>query len=208
MGDYPDWTRLFYLVGTDIVIPISIDAATVTLPVSIDAATVTIDVNLAASDVTLPVSIDAATVTLDVNLTAATATIDINFSDQSVAVFDAAKWFAHNAQEVYVYGWANCPDVTATLLCTRVVPAGKTFFVSGMSVGLYTLTDNPTSMFLELRESATVRVLAGSIRGGGLIFDTPLRFTAGQTANLYLRPFGLTATRRGDGALWGYDEAA
>lgn len=44
--DYPDWTRLFYLTGTSITIPISIEASDVTIPVSIDASSVTLNVSL------------------------------------------------------------------------------------------------------------------------------------------------------------------
>jgi len=208
MSDYPDWTRLFYLTGTDIVIPISIDAATVTLPVSIDAATVTIDVALVASDVTLPVSIDAATVTLDVNLTAATATIDINFSDQSVAVFDAAKWFAHNAQQQFIIGSGSVPNNGSVSSASRTIPAGKVMFVTGMAYNLECSTATPRSSGLILDVDGVRYGVYGSIAGGGLVFDTPLRLTAGQLARLYVHQWGSGAAIYCTGGFWGYDEDA
>jgi hypothetical protein len=208
MADYPDWTRLFHLVGTDITIPINIEASDVTLPVSIDAVTVAIDVNITAAAVTLPISIDAATVTLDVNLTAATATIDINFSDQSVAVFDAAKWFAHNATQVFVTAFATITINTCGTVIDYTVPAGKTFFIVGVSYSVASGATPPLSCRADLIIAATWVLTLGSHMGAGLPLDTPVRATAGQHVYLLLCQYGAGGSMVMYGSIWGYLEDA
>ncbi|OGO08505.1 MAG: hypothetical protein A2Y61_03980 [Chloroflexi bacterium RBG_13_60_13] len=208
MGDYPDWTRLFYLTGTDITIPISIDAVTVILPISIDAVTVTLDINIVASDITMPVSIEASTVTLDVSISAATVTIDINFSDQSVAVFDAAKWFAHQAQQYVFVGTGNAADDGGVLLATYTVAAGKNFYVCGLSYGIQDADGAPKYMMARIDRAATDILYAGSAVGGFLILDMPLRFVAGQTINYRVWQYGSGFTLTLGGAFWGYLEDA
>jgi hypothetical protein len=203
-GDYPDWTRLFYLTGVAINIPINIVASEVTLPVSIASATVTIDVNLVASDVTMPVSIDAATVTLDVVLTAAEVTIDINFTDQSVAVFDAAKWFAHSATQWSVSG-SSTIAAAAHYHTSRTAPAGKTAFVCGMTIGYFDVMD--TANIAALVQINGVAVLYCSfVDGGAIILDVPFRATTGQVIDVALYNL-TTGDKTPRVTFWGYDEA-
>jgi len=200
--DYPDWTRLFHLVGTDITIPINIEASAVTLPISIDAATVAIDVNLVASEVTMPVSIDAATVTIDVNLTASTVTIDINFSDQSVAVFDAAKWFAMKALQWGVIGGGSTPAGDFATV-SRTTPANKTAYLCGIAVG-YQSVSAAAQIFFTLSVAGVSACAGGFNSGGSITFDAPFRIPTGQVVILYVWN-NTGSTNLTYGSIWGYD---
>jgi hypothetical protein len=184
-ADYPDWTRLFYLTGTAITIPINIETSTVTL-----------DVNLVGSDIDL-----------NVNITAATVTLDINFTDQAVAVFDAAKWFAHNAQQVSVMGGSQVLDNSGAYVGTRTVPNGKTFFIGGVGWGI-NATSLPKACHAVLEIQGTEVVRGGSSVGGGIIFDVPFRATAGQIVKLLVLQYGSGAQLYAVGGFWGYDEVA
>lgn len=201
--DYPDWTRLFHLVGTDITIPINIEASAVTLDVNLVATEVALDVTITAVDVTLPISIDAATVAIDVVLTAAEVTIDINFSDQSVAVFDAAKWFAHQAAQWCVAALATIAS-GASVTATRTVPAGKMAFLCGFSMG-YWVAGAGVNILWALRLGSSLIAAGGFDTGGGLIFDVPFRFTAGQVINMDGYNYS-GATKDTIVTAWGYDE--
>ena len=183
MPDYPDWERAIRLIGSDIVLEIKVDATVVNLPVSIDAQAVDIDVNLSAQAVTL----------------------DINFLDQAVAVFDAAKWFAHQAVQVFVYGSASVTNNNAALVATRTVPTGKTFFIVGVSNHVLA-TALPNSTHVALVVAGVTIMVAGSRVGVGIIFDTPVRATAGQLVGLWLGQYGSGATLTLGGGFWGYDE--
>lgn len=185
MPDLPDWYQGFQLVGSDI----------------------TINVNIEASAATLPVSIDAATVTLDVNLTAATATIDIVFTDQSVAVFDAAKWFAHGAEQIFVTASVNASAGSLTVIASRTVPTGKVFMMVGVSMGLGG-NQQPYSMRMLVRVGGTYIMRIGSFRGFGTPFDVPLRVEAEQLVELVCAHYGSVGAEVLDATLWGYDEEA
>ncbi|TET99185.1 MAG: hypothetical protein E3J29_02915 [Dehalococcoidia bacterium] len=206
MADYPDWTRLFHLVGTEITIPVNIEASDVTIPVSIVASTATVNIHVASVGFYIPIAIYATEVTLDVNIESQTANIDFNFADQAVAVFDAAKWFAHQAQQVIVSGSASCAVNTAVVVVSRTVPSGKTFFIVGAGHSVWSITAAPTSMRCEVIIGGTSTITLGSHRGGGLAFDTPLRATTGQVVELRLVQFGSGATLVCGASFWGYDE--
>ena len=185
MADYPDWTRLFQLAGTNITIPINIETSSVIL-----------DVNLAASDLTL-----------DVNITAASVILDFNFADQSVAVFDAAKWFAHQATQWFVNGSATIAVGGGATLGSRVVPTGKESYIVGCGYGIEGLgaVAYPDTLTIMLDAVITVRV--GAAGGQTVIFDVPVRALAGQTMALVGYNGGPNAgTFRG--TIWGYDEDA
>lgn len=79
----PDWYDQVVLVGSDITVPISIQASSVVIDVNITSA-VTLDVNITGS-VTLDVNITGSSVTLDVNITGA-VTLDVNITGSSVTL--------------------------------------------------------------------------------------------------------------------------
>jgi len=128
MADYPDWTRLFQLAGTEITIPINIEG----------------------SDVTLPISIDAVTADLEVTITASTVTIDINFSDQSVAVWSVDAWVARQGQEKRFRRSVNLNPGIGDAYDLYTVPTGKKLYVVWYKVtseqkGVYNLLKMPAS---------------------------------------------------------------
>jgi hypothetical protein len=203
MADYPDWTRLFHLVGTDITIPISIETSAVILEVNI-ASAVTLDVDITAQSVgTLDINLAAAAITLNVNLAAQSANISIKFADQSVAVFDAAKWFAHQATQWGVTGGGSISTGNYNTI-SRVVPANKVAFLCGIGVG-YLVAGAAVNILVATNIAGTDVSVVGFDTGGGLIFDTPFRATAGQTIAIYV--YNLSgATKVTLGSMWGYDE--
>lgn len=206
MADYPDWTRLFQLAGTEITIPINIEASDITMPVSIDAVTADLEVSITAVGVTLPISIDAATVDLDVNLVGQDVTIDFNFADQSVAVFDAAKWFAHNAAQVFLTAYATITVNACGTVIDYTVPAGKTLYIVGVSYSAASGETPPLSCRGDLLIAATWVLTLGSLVGAGLPLDTPVRATAGQHVYLQLCQYGAGANMVMYGSIWGYLE--
>jgi hypothetical protein len=204
--DYPDWTRLFHLVGTDITIPINIEASDVTLDVNLVASDVTLNVNIAAAAVTLGVVIVGTVAALNVKITASTVTININFSDQSVAVFDAAKWFAHNAAQVFIYGLNSIPQNSYAKVVQYTVPALKNLFIVGIGYRTEPLTAVLWASGLKIVLAAAEIVHMGSVAGGAFPLDTPLRFTAGQVVELWGLQFSSMASLAIYGSMWGYLE--
>jgi len=203
MADFPDWTRLFQLAGTEITIPINIEASDVTLPVSIDAATVTLNIKVVDSSIQLPVSIQSSSVTMYVSIRSSVVTIDMNFTDQSVAVFDAAKWFAHEAAQISVWGYGNALDNSSVQVASRAVPANTTYFITGIGGGAWINTDCVVRVSLVIA-SSVVALLMGRA-GANATFDTPMRATTGQTVYVLIDQLS-GAERTCYGCQWGYDE--
>jgi len=82
MADYPDYTQLFNLVGSDIMVPIDIQGAYIMLPVDIQAQWATLEISIVAQTVEfLTVDIAAQTIDkLDINLAATDITLGINIT--------------------------------------------------------------------------------------------------------------------------------
>lgn len=203
MADFPDWTRLFYLSGVAITIPINIESSDIILPVSIDAATATVDVNLTASDITVDINIAGSDITVNVNLHAQTANIDIDFADQSIAVFDAAKWFAHEADQVFIYGSASCISGGVVQTLSYTVPSGKTFFIAFMAAAV---SGGGTFHILgRLEQNGSVVFIISGEGGAHAPVDVPFRFTAGQVITFDVANYH-TATRTVHGNIGGWLE--
>ncbi len=105
MADYPDYTQLFNLVGSDIMVPIDIQGAYIMLPVDIQAQWATLeisivaqtvefltvdiaaqtidklDINLAASDIILSVNLAASVIILDINIKSITGGVTFNIEN-------------------------------------------------------------------------------------------------------------------------------
>ena len=92
----PDWYDQVVLVGTDVIVPISIQGATVNVPITIKGSevtldvniksSVTIDVNIASQSVTIDVNIKSSEITLNVQITGSTVTLDVNIKSQEVTL--------------------------------------------------------------------------------------------------------------------------
>lgn len=183
MADYPDWTRLFYLVGTAITIPINIETSTVTL-----------DVNLVGSDIDL-----------NVNIAAAAVTLDINFLDQSVAVFDANQWYALQAAQIGLTGSANVTSGNTGYPASRTVPDGKIFFITGIAGVVRVDTNYLVELGLVI--ASIFVAYSGGRSGQSILFHTPMRATAGQLVQVAVfQASGSSQTC--DASMWGYDRDA
>lgn len=185
MGDYPDWTRLFHLVGTDITIPINIEASDVTLPVSIVSQEVFLYVTVLSVATTVYVSIKASTVTLNVNIAAAAVTINIKFTDQSVAVWDATGWFSHQGLAKF---WENYTSVIGSYddtLTLYTVPDGKVLYVYEVTIGW-----QKSGRGIALYSPGAIYFAGGFVPDHGTLHELlspPLALEAGKTLYLYLR---------------------
>jgi hypothetical protein len=84
--DYPDWTDLVNIVGTDIMVAIDLQGAYIMMPVDLQAQYITLDINIKASAVTLSVNITSQTANLNVNLAASAVTLDINIKASAVTL--------------------------------------------------------------------------------------------------------------------------
>lgn len=81
-SDYPDWTDLVQIVGTDIMVAVDLQGAYIMMPVDIQAQYITLEIDIVAQTVgNISIDIAAQSVTnLSVNLAASAITMDINIA--------------------------------------------------------------------------------------------------------------------------------
>jgi len=230
MGDYPDHTTLTQILGTEITIPISIDAVTVTLDVDIVAQTVgdlniniaasditlsidivaqtvgDIAVNLAASDITLDINIKSAAVTLNVDITATTiGNLTIDIEAQSVAVYNPPDWASLQGDSVDLSGLVTpaAPNVEQ-LIATRNVTSGKTWVIYAYSIMLYDESGNIAGYIWNDTDNV-VLAAGGGCQGFSVTLPKPVRVASGKNVDLYATQYG---AENGSiyGCIYGYEE--
>ena len=99
MSDYPDYTTLLQLIGTDIMVPIDIQGAYIMMPIDIQAQYVTLEMDIVAQTVgnisidiaaqtigNINIDIAASAITLDVNLKSQTANINIDIAASAITL--------------------------------------------------------------------------------------------------------------------------
>ena len=161
MGDYPDDTSLMQIIGSDIMVPIDLQAAYIMMPVDIQAQYLTLEidivaqsvgditvdiaaqsignlaVNIAASAITLDINVASSDITLNVDIKAQTiATLAIDIDAQSVAIIDQPNWAAINATDKNFTTNAGSKTFGQNSYGTYTVPTGKKLYMCGMSFGI------------------------------------------------------------------------
>ena len=99
MADYPDWTDLVQVVGSDIMVPIDVQGAYIMLPVDIQGQYLTLDIDIAAQSVgnievdiaaqsvgNIAVSIAASAVTLNINIQSSEIALNVNIAASKVTL--------------------------------------------------------------------------------------------------------------------------
>jgi len=112
--DYPDFTRLTRIVGTNIQVPVDIQSTYVQIPVDIQAQYVDLDIKIVAQDVTIEMDIHA----------------------QTVAVNLQADWSAIHGEDKNVYGILGLTSGTSGSV-GYTVTAGKTLYITDVGVAVY-----------------------------------------------------------------------
>ncbi len=217
MADYPDWTSAVHLVGTEIMLPVDIQAQYVTLGVDIVAQTVgniTIDiaaqtvgnihVNLAASAITMNVNISSQTANINVNLAASaitisvavTGTANINITAQTVGIYGERDWAAFQNYDLLLTVTASFVQDEEKNIITYTVPSGKVLYVNDLS-----FSGNIRVGWLQLRRSTTPlwQIEWVSSTAYPMVFHefpTPIKYTAGQVLNLRVYNYDFTPTAR------------
>ena len=154
-SDYPDYTSLMQIIGSDIMIPIDIQgayimmpmdlqASYIMMPVDIQAQYVTLDVDITAQTVgnigidikaqtigNLAVNIAASAVTLNVDIKAQTiANLKINIDAQTVGVYLQPEWSALQGIDKNFYISGVNKGWSDGGFASYTVPAGKTLYIT------------------------------------------------------------------------------
>lgn len=160
MADYPDWTDLVHIVGTDIMVAIDLQAAYVQMPVDIQAQYITLAIDITAQTI---------------------ENITIDIEAQSVGVCLKSDWEVIQGNRK---SWSITSDNTPANTYSETtydVPTGKTLYLTqaGCWMKGTNATDRDKNQMTALRVDT---MYAGGNGGCQLLLNTPLKKTEGETA--------------------------
>lgn len=194
MGDYPDYTDVMQIIGSDIMVPIDLQAAYIMMPIDIQAQYVTLDIDIVAQTVgNITVDIAAQNV----------GNITIDIEAQSVGVYLMPDWAVKVGDDLSVYGHETIAHDTWTDIIDYENTSGKTFYITQWSVNVW--ADALLLCYLEEEYDETTNVFCV---GGGKIgfaqsFTRPIPIPNGRHAVVQaLQAVGTSATV--DAAIQGY----
>jgi len=216
-SDYPDYTELMQIIGSDIMVPMDIQAAYIMMPVDIQAQYITLDIdivaqtigniaidiaaqsvgniaiNLAASAITLDINIKTSAITLNVDITAQTISeLKIDIDAQHVGIFLQPDWQAEAGTDKNLEGHATIAAGGAEVVLDYTVTANKTFYICQFGFGI----DESSALFCEVQEyydaTAYTRFISGGYPGNSLSLSKPVLIPAGH--HLYARLHNVGAT--------------
>jgi len=180
--DYPDWTRLIQLIGSNIMLPIDIQASYVMIPVDIQAQYVTLDIDIVAQTVgNIGIDIKAASVgNIGIDIKANTlGNLTIDIEAQSIAVYAGAEWNvkAGDGKTLVVSGTGYTFGSSGYVSYT--VPTGKTFYITYMSFNIFAaaaenaeLNQMGTCYLYNQTDSADIAFIGGN-GGASVSFPAP-----------------------------------
>ncbi|MBA7589015.1 hypothetical protein ES708_31088 [subsurface metagenome] len=183
MTDYPDWSRLIQVIGSDIMIPIDIQGAYIMMPVDIQAQYVDLDVAITAENIaSIMIALTAETmenIKIDIN----SQTIDdlkIDIDAQSAGIYLQADWAALQGTDKNFVVTVLDKEVDGQVYGAYSVPGTKTLFVCGISFYIHATAYADRDLNQMGRAAVynfTDSIILGSIGGnggGGIVFAKPI----------------------------------
>lgn len=207
MGDYPDYTDIMQIIGSDIMIPIDLQAAYIMMPVDIQAQYLTLEIDIKAQSIgNLDVNIAAADIgNIGIDIKANTlGNLTIDIEAQSIGVLLYPDWQAVQDADKDEVGYATCNDATYTRVLDYTVTAYKTFYICQWGFNV----DGNTGVLarLEYQHNTTYKSLAfsGGQVGNSHNFPKPIKVVAGDHIRIGLVQYS-GGSITGYGCVSGYE---
>ncbi len=205
--DYPDYTDIMQIIGSDIMIPIDLQAAYIMMPVDLQAQYVTLEIDVVAQTVgNIEVDLAAQSVgNIQVDINAQTiAELKIDIDAQHVGIYLQPDWQVKEGTDKNLSGFATVPDRAATYVLDYTVPANKTLYVCQW--GFNVAADIGVWAALQYKHNSDYTTLAanGGQVGGAHSLSKPMAIVAGDHIVVQLRQYG-GSDEMGFGSVGGYE---
>jgi hypothetical protein len=213
MADYPDWTELVNIVGTDIMVAIDLQGAYIMMPVDIQAQYLTLEIDIVAQTVgNIAIDLAAQSVgAISVDITAQTiAQLDINIDAQNVGVYLQPDWQVKAGTYKNFYATGSAKTGGQLIYVSYTVTTGKTLYITGFSFAMTatTITDYDHHLYVQgyLYDSTAGTFFAFSAGLGGSVasLTQPIAFTSGHLFQAIITNFSNIACEMKVNA-WGYE---
>lgn len=210
--DYPDWTDMVQLVGTDIMLAVDIQGAYIMMAVDIQAQYVTLDIDIVAQTVgNININIAAQSAgAINVDIAAQTVgIITIDIEAQSVGVYLQAEWAVKEGTDVS-YSKEGSLAFNDTLEMTIDVAANDDLYISGASFYNSAVAsgdaDKPQMANMYLQDTytpPTTLLYHGGNGGSPVVLNKPLHVPGGHTLKVVFTSKAGHNTG-GGWTVWGY----
>lgn len=160
--DYPDFTRLMQIIGTEIMIPFDIQGANIMLPMDLQGANITLDINIKAKAVTLTVDIEA----------------------QQVGIFLQPDWYTEKGTSKGLGVTGENLAIGGDANVEYEVKVATALFITQISCYAYAYAEENR----DLNQACAIGIgdaIIGGMGGCQVILPTPLKFLKTETVTLY-----------------------
>lgn len=191
--DYPDWTDLVQLVGTDIMLPIDIQGAYIMMPIDIQAQYIDLDVAITADNIEAIMIALTAEEMGDIKIDIKTQSIEhfeIEINAQNVAMYIGAEWGSLKNKDK-ILGCHGADKTFGAYAYVEWEVAGcAAYHITQMSFYCYPFVaaDGDKNNFAEValqKDFSPLSYLGGN-GGGSTHFPSPIKVVAGETVKLYI----------------------
>lgn len=199
MADYPDWTDLIQIVGSDIMIPMDLQAAYIMMPIDIQAQYVNLEVDIVAQTVgNITVDIAAASMgNINVDINAQTiGNITIDIEAQSIGIQSKPLWEQGQGHGKVWTGTSSNTAVGGSITSNYTPGTGKTLYIISFGAWQYAYTDSdrdkPDRMAFEIASC-----IVGGDGGLHVNLDQPIIRAAGVQLTWVLYNYSYHAVNHG-----------
>lgn len=200
MADYPDYTQIFQLIGTDIMVPIDIQGSYIMLPVDIQAQFANLNIDIVAQTIgNIDVNLAAQSIDkIEVDITAQTITnLDIEIVAQNIGIYLQPGWAALKGTDMNDSGEGWCDQANWVLLITYPVPLLKTLYITQIGFTHTYILAGTLGVSAALEIDGEIVHVCGGNTGGSIILSKPIVANGGSVVEVSLK-------NNGDDATYGY----
>ncbi len=207
MADYPDWTGLVDIIGSDVMVPIDVQAGYVMMPVDLQAQYITLEIDIVAQSIgniaidiaaqtigNINVNINAQTANINVSIAASAVTLtvtvsgtaDINIQTQAVGIYLQPDWNALQGTDKNLTGGGTVASGAETDVLAYVVTAGKSFYICDLTFTGYHFGVQGVAT-LRYSTPAVYLCYLGGVVGNSIVFSKPKKVAAGKTISVSIK---------------------
>lgn len=187
--DYPDFTRLMQVIGTDIMIPFDIQGANIMLPMDIQGQNIDLRIDIVAQTVgNINVDLVAQTVgNIGIDIKANTlGNLTIDVEAQSVGIYLKADWEVLQGTDKNEFGSEAVAASTSVDVIDYTVNTGKTFYVCQWGFNAYAGAGVIAWLLYKHNDTYTSLASSGGYSGNSQSFTKPIAIVAGDHVILRL----------------------
>lgn len=187
--DYPDWTRLTQIIGTNVTIPIEVEACDITLSINITAAAIMMPVDMQAAYIMMPIDIQGQVDDMNININIkaqeiTNLTIDINA--QEIGIYLKADWEVLQEHDLNLDGSAACADGNLVMVLDHLVEACTTFYICQWGFNVEGNTGAKAVLFYTHNAVSTMLAESGGMVGNAQSFTKPIAVVVGDKIRVSL----------------------